>query len=52
MLTTSWYSGGSARQTWIDVCQRARVDPYALVSSRLGALLTLNLDATVANGKV
>ncbi len=45
-------TGGPDRQTWIDICQRARVDPHELVTNRLDKLIDLVLDASLTQGKV
>jgi len=44
--------GGSDRQTWIDVCQKAIVDPRAIVDKYLVRLLKLVLDASAAKSQV
>jgi len=44
--------GGSDRQTWIDVCQKATVDPRAVVDKHLDRLLKLVLDASAAKSQV
>jgi len=44
--------GGSDRQTWIDVCQKATVDPGAIVDKHLDRLLKLVLDASAAKSQV
>lgn len=49
---SSLCTGGPYRQTWIDICQRARVDPHELVTKRLDKLTDLVLDATLTQGKV
>lgn len=46
--------GSSSRQTWIELCQKARVDPHELVSGRLDDILqkvfeALNVDRKVCN---
>jgi len=44
--------GGSDRQTWIDMCQKAAVDPREIVDKYLDRLLKLVLDANVAKSQV
>lgn len=40
------YSGGNSRQLWIEVCQKANVDPQDLVNSKAEDLLRMVMDAT------
>ncbi|KAF9047662.1 armadillo-type protein [Panaeolus papilionaceus] len=40
---------GSARQTWIDLCQKASLDPYQVISSNLQKLLDLIYEASTSN---
>ncbi|KAF9059496.1 armadillo-type protein [Rhodocollybia butyracea] len=42
---------GPSRQTWIDMCQKANIDPRALVESHLEKLLKLILDASLSDTK-
>ncbi|KAF9479098.1 ARM repeat-containing protein [Pholiota conissans] len=42
---------GADRQTWIDICQRARVDPYELINKYLNELLDIVLEASTAKSK-
>ena len=39
-------AAGSSRLLWIEICQRANVDPRELVESRLDDLLKIAFDAT------
>jgi hypothetical protein len=52
LFLTGFILGGSDRQTWIDVCQKAIVDPRAIVDKHLDRLLKLVLDASVAKSQV
>lgn len=40
------FTGGSLRQTWIDLCQKASVDPRQLTNKRLDDMLKLVLAAS------
>ncbi|KAF8063638.1 armadillo-type protein [Lyophyllum atratum] len=42
---------GNSRQTWIDLCQRARADPYDLTNKHLDKLLKLILGASTVDAK-
>ena len=37
-------TGGTSRSTWIEACQRARVDPHHLISQRTDELIQLVLE--------
>ncbi|KAG5638049.1 hypothetical protein H0H81_002083 [Sphagnurus paluster] len=39
----------NSRQTWIDLCQKARTDPYELTNKNLDKLLRLILEASVTD---
>ena len=42
-------AAGSSQLLWIEVCQRANVDPRELVGSKLHDLLEIAIDATNSN---
>ncbi|KAF8161530.1 armadillo-type protein [Crassisporium funariophilum] len=42
---------GSDRQTWIDLCQKASLDPYELINKHLDKLFNLVLNATLTESK-
>lgn len=42
---SSYSIGRHGRQTWIDMCQRARVDPHDLVCKHLNVILQNVFDA-------
>ncbi|KAF8959922.1 armadillo-type protein [Flammula alnicola] len=42
---------GSERQTWVDICQRAGVDPGEVINKYLDKLIKLVLDASLAKSK-
>ena len=46
------FVGGSDRQTWIDLCQKASLDPYELINKYLDKLFHLALDAARSESKV
>jgi hypothetical protein len=41
-------AGGASRQTWIELCQKARLDPHDLVSRNLDKLFRIILVASAA----
>ncbi|KIL54351.1 hypothetical protein M378DRAFT_174298 [Amanita muscaria Koide BX008] len=43
--------GGNFRQAWIDLCQKAGVDPRELLNKRLDTLLELILAASTMDSK-
>ena len=47
-----FFAGGSDRQTWIDLCQKASLDPYELINKYLDTLFDLVLDAACSESKV
>ena len=47
-----FFAGGPDRQTWIDLCQKASLDPYELINKYLDKLFNLVLDAAYAESKV
>jgi len=50
----STYSAGPTRQTWIDICQKAAIDPKELIEKHIDKLLQLVLHSTTmdADAKV
>jgi hypothetical protein len=44
-------SGGNSRQVWIELCQKARLDPRAVLDNQLDNLLKFAID-TSSEGKV
>lgn len=44
--------GGNSRQTWIDLCQKARADPRDLINGNLDKLFKLVLEASTVDAKV
>jgi hypothetical protein len=46
------FAGGPDRQTWIDLCQRASLDPYGLINKYFDKLFGLVLDAACSESKV
>ena len=42
-------TAGSSQLLWIEICQRANVDPRELVGSKLDDLLKIAFDATNSN---
>jgi len=45
-------AGGTSRQTWIDLCQKARTDPHDLTNRHLDKLFKLILGASTVDSKV
>jgi len=45
-------SGGSSRQTWIELCQKAGTDPHNLVNKNINKLFEIILAASVADPTV
>lgn len=43
---------GPLRQTWIDICQKANIDPKALIEKHVDKLLKLVLESTTVEAKV
>jgi hypothetical protein len=39
-------SGGKSRYTWIELSQKAGMDPHTLVLAQIGRLMTLYVDAS------
>lgn len=48
----TYFSGGPSRQTWIDLCQKASLDPLNLIVKHLGKLVDLIVSGTNADPKV
>jgi hypothetical protein len=46
------FAGGPDRQTWIDLCQKASLDPYWLINKYFDKLFDLVLDAACSESKV
>lgn len=46
------FAGGPDRQTWIDLCQKASLDPYGLINKYFDKLFDLVLDAACSESKV
>lgn len=46
------FVGGTSRQTWIDLCQKAHTDPHELTNKHLDKLLKLILGASAVDAKV
>ncbi|KAG6884723.1 hypothetical protein C0993_008704 [Termitomyces sp. T159_Od127] len=42
---------GNSRQTWIDLCQRARLDPHELITNHLDKLFNLILTGSAVDAK-
>ena len=49
LITYCCFAAGSSQLLWIEICQRANVDPRELVESKLDDLLKIALDATNSN---
>jgi len=47
--TDDFPPAGPSQLLWIEICQRANVDPRELVGSKLDDLLKVALDATNSN---
>jgi len=47
--TDNSHLAGPSQFLWIEICQRANVDPRELVQSKLDGLLKIALDATNSN---
>ena len=45
-------TGGTSRQTWIDLCQKAQTDPHDLTNRHLDKLFSLILGASTVDSKV
>lgn len=43
---------GPLRQTWIDICQKANIDPKGLIEKHVDKSLKLVLESTTVEGKV
>jgi hypothetical protein len=43
---------GPMRQTWIDICQKANIDPKALIEKHVDKLLKLVLESTTVEARV
>lgn len=41
--------GGQSRQAWIELCQKARIDPPVLVQNQIERLFRLILDASASD---
>ncbi len=52
MCITDCVVAGSLRPVWIELCQKARVDPHELVSAHADALLARVLQAIDVDNKV
>lgn len=52
MGITDWGVAGSLRPVWIELCQKARLDPHELVSAHADALLTRVLQTIDVDNKV
>lgn len=48
----NFFTGGSDRHTWIDLCQKAEVDPREVIEKHLDRLIALVLEASLAKTKV
>jgi len=46
-VNSSCFAGGPDRQTWIDLCQKASLDPYGLINKYFDKLFDLVLDAAL-----
>jgi len=45
-------SAGPTRQTWIDMCHKAAIDPKELIEKHIDKLLRLVLHSTTMDAKV
>lgn len=45
-------SAGPTRQTWIDICQKAAINPKELIEKHIDKLLQLVLHSTTMDAKV
>jgi Generalcontrol nonderepressible 1 (Gcn1) N-terminal len=52
LFVSFFFAGGPDRQTWIDLCQKASLDPYELINKYLDKLFNLVLDGAYAESKV
>jgi len=43
---------GQTRQTWIDICHKAAIDPKELIEKHIDKLLQLVLHSTTMDAKV
>lgn len=51
-LSELCFTGGALRQTWIDLCQKASVDPRELTNKRLDDVLKLVLAASTMDASL
>jgi hypothetical protein len=41
-----WSLGGNSQQVWIELCQKARLDPRAVLDNQLDNLLKIVIDSS------